>query len=180
MERGGVDLHQHPGGDAERFYLGCVQRAALDLVLLGQQEDKIVCAHVEFAVPVVLQAVQLGVPAPAHPQLNGHPAVSIALKLTEHRQSLQLRDGGLVGGALLRQGDGVHGYQQAVQFISLMHPPVGGKFLVKYALDLHIAASLKRRQGVEAVPQGGVQPPVQMIKGFICPRAFRHRLLTFP
>ena len=94
-------------------------------------------AHVKLAVPVVLQAVQFGVAAPAHPQLDGHPAVGVGTKQFKDGQGLQLRNGGLVGGATFRQGDGFHGRQQAIQLIALMHLPIGGKFCVKYAFDLH-------------------------------------------
>ena len=58
MQRRGVDLHEHPGGDAERLHLRGIEHAVFDLVLLGKQKDKVTETEVEFAVAVVFYGVQ--------------------------------------------------------------------------------------------------------------------------
>src|SRR5699024_12460215 len=61
VQGGGVHLHQGAGGAQEGLHLAGVQTAVRHLLPLGQQEDKVLNAHVQLAVPVVLQAVELGV-----------------------------------------------------------------------------------------------------------------------
>ena len=112
MQGGGIDLHQDAGRDTEGLHLGGVQNAVCDLLLPGQQEDKVAGTDIDLAVPVVLQAVQPGVPAPAHAQLDRHPAVGVVLELAISTGGLQRGDAGLVGRAFLGQGDGLHGPEQ--------------------------------------------------------------------
>ena len=137
VQGGGVDLYRHTGRDPEGFDLGCVQNAALNLVLFGQQQDKVAGAHIDLAVTVVLQTVELGVAAPAEPQLDGHPAVGVVLELAVKAGGLQGGDAGLVGGAALRQGDGLHGFQQAGDVVALQHLAVGGKSGVVDGMNFH-------------------------------------------
>ena len=57
VQGGGVYLHQHPAGTRNAFTLP-VSSMRFQSPLPGQQQDKVLGAQVELAVPVVLQAVQ--------------------------------------------------------------------------------------------------------------------------
>ena len=89
VQRGGVDLHRHPRRDPEGLDLLRVQNAVLNLLLPCQQQNKVLCAQIELAVPVVFQTVQFRIMAIAPAQLHGHPAVAMLADLHHGREFLQ-------------------------------------------------------------------------------------------
>ena len=137
VQCGCIDLHSHPGGDPECLDAGGVQLAIRDLVLLRQQENELTGTDIDLAVPVVLQAVEPGIAAPAHTDLDRHTAVGVVLELTEDGGCFQGGDGRLVGHACFRQGDALHGSRQRRRVIAGQDLTVGLERSVVNGFDFH-------------------------------------------
>ena len=137
MQGGGVHLHQGAGGAQEGLHLAGVQTAVRHLLPLGQQEDKVLNAHVQLAVPVVLQAVEFGVVSVAPAQLDGHAAVGPVGQFPAHGQGHELgllRD---VLGPLRDRGHPLQGVQQSGQVVAGEHLSVLGEGRIKDRLNGH-------------------------------------------
>ena len=136
MQRGGIALHQHPGGHAEGLHAGGVQHAVHDLALLGNQQDKVLRAQVELAVAVELQAVQAGVAAIAPAQLEGHAAKErLAHLVCTLRLVEQLLPGHIhhaVG-----QGRFLQGSEEGRYIVALHHAAIGREGSIGYGKNLH-------------------------------------------
>ena len=137
VQRRGVDLHEHPGGDAERLHLRGVEHAVFDLVLLGKQKDEVPETEIEFAVAVVFETVELRIASPAHAELHRHAAERARLIVRERFARLERGDGRLIRRAALRQGDALHFAQQRRAVHAGMHASVARKLRVVYRIDLH-------------------------------------------
>ena len=94
MQGGGEDFYHHTGGNLKCLDLCGVQNAVLDLFLPGQQQNEILGAQIKLAVPVVFQAVELGVMAVAPAKLGGHAAEAMFADFDSGGQFLQHRIGG--------------------------------------------------------------------------------------
>ena len=66
VERRAVDLDGRARRDAEGLDLRGVKLAVFNLVFFCKQENKILLADVDLAVPVVLETIELCIVAPAH------------------------------------------------------------------------------------------------------------------
>ena len=136
VQRGGIALHHHAGGNLESLDLGGIQLAVDDLVLLGQQQNEVLSAQIELAVTVELQAVQLGIAAVAEAQLEGHAAKERGADFFGILGLVQGLDAGLVdhrvgaGGLSQRLQDTLHR-------VTLDHAAIGTECLVKNGQNLH-------------------------------------------
>ena len=137
VQRRGVDLHEHPGGDAERLHLRGIEHAVFDLVLLGKQKDKVAETEIEFAVAVVFKAVKLCIAPPAHAELHRHAAEHARPIVRERFARLERSNGRLIRRAALRQGDLLHFAQQRRALYTGMHAPVARELRIVYRTDLH-------------------------------------------
>ena len=85
-----VDFHQRAGGDQESFYLCCIQKTVCDLVLSGKEQNKLLCAQVEFTVAVILQTVQCAVVSAAPEVPYGPPALFFSFRIRKSLEAIRI------------------------------------------------------------------------------------------
>ena len=144
VQRRGVDLHHRPGGDPEGPDTGGIQPAVHHFLLFRQQENEVRRSDVDLAVPMVLQAVEPGIAAPAHADLYRHSAVGVVPQLAEEGALLQRGDGRLIGRALLRQRNVFHSPEQLRRVIAGEHLAVGPEGGAVNRFNLHGVPPLKK------------------------------------
>ena len=140
MQGGGVNFHQSTRGNPESLHLAGVQLAIRNLILLGQQKDEVPDAQIELAVPVVFQAVQLGVVAVAPAHLEGHTAKERSPQRGGFRQVLQRGFLRYIAGAFRQRGGSAQGLDHglAFGFISGDDTAVRGKLGGSNRIDGHL------------------------------------------
>ena len=75
----GIDLDERARRDQEGLHLCGIKEAVGNLFLSGKKQDELLCAEIELAVPVVLQAVQVAIMSAAPAQLHRHPAKTVGI-----------------------------------------------------------------------------------------------------
>ena len=146
VERRAVDLDRRARRDAEGFDLRGVKPAVLDLVFLCQQQHEIRLAGVDLAVAMIFEAVQLCVVAPAHPDLDGHPAVGSILHGIKDTAFLQCGNRRLIGRAALRHGDSLHRRDQRSRVKAGQNLAVGLECGVGNRVNFHNSSCYRKSQ----------------------------------
>ena len=95
MKGRGIDFDERARRDQESLHLCGIKEAGCNLFLSGKKQDELLCAEIELAVPVVLQAVQAAIMSAAPAQLHRHPAKTV---IAHH----------ICGGEVLKQRLGRH------------------------------------------------------------------------
>ena len=137
MQRSRVNFDRDACRDAENFHRGGVQNPVRNLILFGKQQDEVLPADVDLAVPVVFEAVEFGVVTPAHAQLNRHAAVGAVTEVRKDFAGLKTVDARLIGGAFGGQGNRFHGCAEFRGVIALEDFAVGLEFRVGDGIDFH-------------------------------------------
>ena len=103
MKGRGIDLDESARRDQEGLHFCGIKEAVCNLFLSGKKQDELLCAEIEFAVPVVLQAVQAAVVSAAPAQFHRHPAKTVIAHHICGGEVLKQRLGRHIAGALRKR-----------------------------------------------------------------------------
>ena len=101
------------------LYLGGIELSVYDIIHLGKKKNELGCSDIEFTSAVILEAVELGVAAPAHSDLNGHSAVSTVCEIVvKICACFKAVDAGLISYSLCGKFDLLHCIEKRCYIVS--------------------------------------------------------------